>query len=218
MFTQLRVLDGCGCLVVYYSSCLNLLLVKTEVSVRGLITVFPLFSHNEEGDEGESLSTHGGTMMIWMKQMKRKTREAQATYAPNLESTCLEYCRDERGGRDRDSDSICDNTAPSPELSSVTSINQHTTLLLKSRDQHMGWSQKFNTGDFLKDKVAEDKQTRLMRIFVISVLWPLTESLNYSINAAQTDRWYQYRLLGPASYSWNKVRLSFCRGKIACHG
>lgn len=37
--------------------------------------------------------THGGTMTIWMKQMKRKTREAQATYAPNLESTCLEYCR-----------------------------------------------------------------------------------------------------------------------------
>ena len=31
-------------------------------------------------------------MTIWMKQMKRKTREAQATYAPNLESTCLEYC------------------------------------------------------------------------------------------------------------------------------
>lgn len=35
-------------------------------------------------------------MTIWMKQMKRKTREAQATYAPNLESTCLEYCRDQR--------------------------------------------------------------------------------------------------------------------------
>lgn len=33
-------------------------------------------------------------MTIWMKQMKRKTREAQATYAPNLESTCLEYCRE----------------------------------------------------------------------------------------------------------------------------
>lgn len=36
--------------------------------------------------------THLGTMMIWMKQIKRKTREAQATYAPNLVSTCFEYC------------------------------------------------------------------------------------------------------------------------------
>ncbi len=26
-----------------------------------------------------------------MKQMNKKTREAQATYAPNLASTCLEY-------------------------------------------------------------------------------------------------------------------------------
>lgn len=33
-----------------------------------------------------------GTMTIWMMQMKTKTSEAQATYAPNLESTCLEYC------------------------------------------------------------------------------------------------------------------------------
>lgn len=26
-----------------------------------------------------SVLTHGGTMMSWMRQMKRKTREAQAT-------------------------------------------------------------------------------------------------------------------------------------------
>lgn len=35
--------------------------------------------------------THRGTTTSWMKQMNRNTREAQATYAPNLESTCLEY-------------------------------------------------------------------------------------------------------------------------------
>lgn len=44
----------------------------------------------------ERVSAHPGTMMIWMKQMKTKTREAQATYAPNLESTSLEYCRREQ--------------------------------------------------------------------------------------------------------------------------
>lgn len=33
-----------------------------------------------------------GMTTIWMMQMKTKTSEAQATYAPNLESTCLEYC------------------------------------------------------------------------------------------------------------------------------
>lgn len=27
----------------------------------------------------QSVVTHAGTMTIWMKQMKRKTREAQAT-------------------------------------------------------------------------------------------------------------------------------------------
>lgn len=38
-----------------------------------------------------------GTMTIWMMQMKTKTSEAQATYAPNLESTCLEYCSRNEG-------------------------------------------------------------------------------------------------------------------------
>lgn len=36
-------------------------------------------------------------MTIWMMQMKTKTSEAQATYAPNLESTCLEYCSRNEG-------------------------------------------------------------------------------------------------------------------------
>lgn len=40
-----------------------------------------------------------GTMTIWMMQMKTKTSEEQATYAPNLESTCLEYCSRKEEGK-----------------------------------------------------------------------------------------------------------------------
>lgn len=84
---DLRPLAGASHLLLSFSQFFFFLLQVDTVSLNDLASASLAARSQTPADLG--------TMTIWMKQMKTKTSEAQATYAPNLESTCLEYWGEE---------------------------------------------------------------------------------------------------------------------------